>query len=167
MACVNVCVDIVVRRVDGGSGSRANSKNHPRRAAPRERLEVSSGFKHECLESSVTGSGGCWVDCGANRKPETDARGTAIASVVSSEERSRRADEFITLRARIGPDERREDARRLYWSGGRTLGLPDSPVSNRGRLGGLTQFLRQFGVSGSATSLYTVDSKDTERCPSG
>ena len=40
-------------------------------------------------------------------------------------------------------------------------------VSDRGTLGGLTQFVTQFGVSGSAARPQTIDSKDTERCPSG
>jgi hypothetical protein len=41
------------------------------------------------------------------------------------------------------------------------------PGSDRSTLGGLTQFLTQFGFAGSTTSLQTTDSKDTERCPSG
>ena len=40
-------------------------------------------------------------------------------------------------------------------------------VSDRGTLGGVTQFGTQFGVSGSAARPQTIDSKDTERCPSG
>ena len=40
-------------------------------------------------------------------------------------------------------------------------------VSDQGTFGGLTQFLTQLGFSGSSIRPQTIDSKDTERCPSG